>query len=85
MSLFKKIQGLSKKRRKIIFWFIIIIISLTLMSWWIKNFQQKLKSFKEKEIIEQFKIPSFNEELKNIPEIKIKDLKEFEEIIKKEE
>jgi cytoskeletal protein RodZ len=72
MSFFKKIQNQPEHTRKIIFWSIIIVVSLILMFWWIKNFQKRLENFKKQEIIEQFKIPSFKEELKGVPKIDIR-------------
>lgn len=74
MDFLKKIQNQPEHIRKIIFWIIIIVISSGLMFWWIKNFQKRLESFKKEEVIEQFKIPSFEKELKSIPKIDIEEI-----------
>ena len=62
MNFLKKIQNLSASKRKIILWVIITIIGLVLLTFWVKDFQIRLKNFK----MEEFKIPPFGEEFKNL-------------------
>jgi polyferredoxin len=71
MNILKKLQSLPERTRKIILWITVIIISLGLLSWWVKNFQQKLKSFKTREFKKELKIPSLEKELKNLPKLEV--------------
>ena len=64
-----KIQKLPESRRKIILWIVIIIIGLTLLNFWLKNFQEKLKGFEMEKFKQELKIPSLEKELKNLPKI----------------
>lgn len=84
MNFLTKIQNLPEKNRRIIFWSVVVIISLILLTFYVKNFQQRLKSFKIEEVKEQFQIPSLQEELKELPEIEMPKIKE-EELKKLEE
>jgi len=93
MEFLRKIQSLPESTRKIILWGIVIIIGLGLLALWIKNFQQKIKSFQTEELKEELKLPSLQEELKGIPKIEIpkleipenseEELKQLEEELKK--
>lgn len=67
MISFKKIQNLSLSTRKIILWVLIIIIGIGLISFYIKNFQKKIINFRA----EEFNLPNFQEEFKDLPEIEI--------------
>ena len=49
MNFLKKIQNLSASKRKIILWVIITIIGLVLLTFWVKDFQIRLKNFKMEE------------------------------------
>jgi len=64
---FKKIQNLPLSTRKIILWALIIVIGIGLLSFYLKNFQKKIKSFRA----EEFNLPNFQEEFKDLPEIEI--------------
>jgi len=74
----KKIQGLPERKRKIIFWLLIVIISLSLVFFYIKNVQKKLKTFKIEESKKE--IPK-----SEIPEIKIPIIGEGEDLEKLKE
>jgi len=92
MGFLRKIQNQPEHIRKIILWSLVVIFGLGLATWWVKNFQQKIKSFEKEEFIEELKIPSLKEELKGLPEIEIpkieipeiseEELKKLEETIK---
>ena len=75
MSIFKKIRNLPIHIRKITLWAIVIIIGLGLISWWIKNFQQRLKGLQTEELKEQFQLPALEEELKGLPKIEMPNIK----------
>ena len=83
MNFFEKIQNLSEGKRKIILWSVVIIIGLPLFILWVKNVQEKLKSFPKGES----KIPSLRQELQGLPRIELpeineEELKKIEEMIK---
>jgi len=67
MNVLGKLQSLPEKTRKIILLVIIIIIGLVLLTFWIRNFQERLKSLKTEEFQKELNIPSFEEELKKLP------------------
>ena len=69
MNTLEKIQNLSERTRKIIFWSVIIIMGIILLCFWINNFQKKLKNLETEKIKEELKIPSLEEEFKNLPEM----------------
>ena len=90
MNIVDKIRNLPESKRKVILWVIIIILAAGLLTWWVKNLQQRLKSFKTEELKEQLKLPSFKEELEGMPKLEIPEiseekLKELEEQLKEAE
>lgn len=78
MSFFKKLQNLPESKRKIILWVIVIIISLILFIFWVKNVQKTLKNFPKEELKEKLQFPSFQEQSKEMPEIEIPKIEEYE-------
>jgi len=62
----KKIQSLPEERKKIILWSIVAIIALILFVWWLNNFQTRLQSL-QTEGGKVLKLPSWKDELKNLP------------------
>lgn len=78
MNVLHKIRNLPVSIRKIILWAMVIIIGLGLISWWIKNFQQRLKGLQTEELKEQFKLPALEEELKGLPKIEMPKINEEE-------
>jgi len=62
---FKKIQNLPLSTRKIILWMMMIIIGIGLLSLCARNFQKKIENLKTGGI----KLPNFQEEFKNFPEV----------------
>jgi len=70
-NLLFKIQSLPEFKRKIILWVIITILALTLLSFYIKNAQKRLKSFEVEKLKEELNLPFLEKELKKIPKIKI--------------
>ncbi|MCK4781835.1 hypothetical protein KAS79_02840 [Candidatus Parcubacteria bacterium] len=77
----EKLQNKSERVRKTILWSIIIILSLFLLFFWFKSFNQKIKDFQKKDINQELKLPDFKEELKTIPKFPEQELKELEKII----
>ena len=57
MNLLEKIKNLPVYVRKIILWAIIVLIGVLLLFWWIKNFQQNLRSLKKEELKIKFQLP----------------------------
>ncbi len=70
MEFLKRIQRLPESKKKIILWIAIIIIGFGLLNFWVKNLQQKLKSFKMEEWKKELDLPSL-EKLKEIPKTEI--------------
>ena len=76
MSILNKIQNLPESKRKIILWIIVVIIGIGLLSWYAKNFQQRLKSFQTEEFRKQLQLPSLEKELKGFPKIEMPKIDE---------
>jgi len=89
MKFIEKIQNLPEEKRKIIFWLMVATIGISLIIWWAKNLEMRIKSFKSEELKEELKLPFLEEKLEGMPEIKMpeinkEELKELEEILKEE-
>jgi len=87
MNFLNKIQNLPEEKRRTIFWLIIIIVGISLLIWWAKNLEMRIKSFKSEKIREELQLPKLEEELKSMPkfempEISDEELKKLEEILK---
>ena len=87
MNFLNKIQNLPEGKRKTIFWLIIIIVGISLLIWWAKNLEMRIKSFKSEKIKEELQLPKLEEGLKSlpkfeVPEISEEELKKLEEILK---
>ena len=92
MNFLHKLQNLPEQKRKIILWIAVIVVGILFFTFYIKNVQQRLKSFKAEELQQGLKIPELQEELKElpkfempkleIPEISEEELKKLEEILK---
>jgi type III secretory pathway component EscR len=78
MKFLEKLQNLPEGKRKIILWSVAIILSLFLLSFYIKNSQQKLRNFH----LEEIKLPSFQEEFKTLPNEIPEGFKQIEEKLK---
>jgi len=78
MGFLKKIQSQPIRVRKTILWTIVVILSLILLVFWVKNFQERLKSFRKEELKEKLPLPTLEEKLKSLPEIKIPEISEEE-------
>jgi uncharacterized protein HemX len=74
MNFLEKLQSLPEKTRKIILWLIVIVIGLGLLVWWIKNFQERLKTFKMEEVKKELNLPPFEEKLKELPKIEVPEI-----------
>lgn len=87
MKFIERMQSLPEEKRKTIFWLIVIIVGISLLIWWAKNLETRIKSFKSEKIKEELQLPKLEEELKSLPkfempEISDEELKKFEEILK---
>jgi len=84
MNILYKLQNLSEGKRKIILWLVVIIIGASLLTWYSKNIQQKFKNFQIEKFKEKFKLPSFQEEIKEFPKIEFpkEELNNFEGTLK---
>ena len=87
MKFIERMQSLPEEKRKAIFWLIVIIVGISLLIWWAKNLETRIKSFKSEKIKEELQLPKLEEELKSLPkfempEISDEELKKFEEILK---
>jgi len=58
----QKLQNQPEYIRKIILWAVVVVVGFSLLIWWSKNFQQRIKSFKGK---------GFQKELKELPKLEI--------------
>ena len=67
----QKLQNQPEYIRKIILWSVVVVIGFSLLIWWSKRFQQRIKSFEGEEFQKELKIPSFNKELKELPKLEI--------------
>jgi len=72
----QKLQNQPVYIRKIVLWSVVVVVSLGLLIWLVKSFQQRIKSFEGKGFQEGFKIPSFDEELKKLPKLEIPKIDE---------
>ena len=87
MNFLNKIQNLPEGKRKTIFWLIVIIVGISLLIWWAKNLETRIKNFKSEKIKEELQLPKLEEGLKSlpkfeVPEISEEELKKLEEILK---
>ncbi|MDP2864252.1 MAG: hypothetical protein Q8N73_01165 [bacterium] len=58
----QKLQNQPEYIRKIILWAVVVVVGFSLLIWWSKNFQQRIKSFKGE---------GFQKELKELPKLEI--------------
>ena len=72
----QKLRNQPEYIRKIILWSVVVIIGFSLLIWWVKSFQQRIKSFKGEAFQKEFKIPAFNEKLKELPKLEIPEINE---------
>jgi len=89
LNFLNKIQNLPEEKRKTIFWLIVIIVGISLLIWWAKNLETRIKSFKSEKIKEELQLLKLEEELKSLPEFEMpeisdEELKKFEETLKTE-
>ena len=68
----EKIQKLPERTKKIILWTTVIIIGLFLFTWWVKNLEERIKTFQKETLLEQFG----GTEIKEQFEEKIEELKD---------
>jgi len=78
MKFLEKLQNLPEGKRKAILWSAVVIIGLCLLIFYIKNIRQKIINFK----LEEIKLPSFQEEIKTLPDKIPEEFKQIEEKLK---
>ena len=78
ISFLKKIQDQPKSTRKIIFWIIVIIIGTIFLFTFIYSLKIRIETINPRKIFEQYKPPTFEEDLKKIPKIEIPEFPEIE-------
>ena len=78
MKFLEKLQNLPLKTRKVILWSIIVVVGSTLLFFWIGNIQKRIKGFEKGEIMKEINLPSFKEELKEIPKTEIPEISQEE-------
>ncbi len=72
MGFLKKIQKLPLRIKKIILFAIVIIIGIVLVWVWAKSFSKGFKGFQGEKLMEEFKIPSLRERLKeDLPKLEV--------------
>ena len=59
-----KIQNLPEKKRKIILWAIIVALGIMLFIFYINNISHKIKNFQGEKFLENLKIPSLQQNIK---------------------
>jgi len=67
----QKLQNQPEYIRKIILWSVVVVIGFSILIWWSKRFQQRIKSFKGEGFQKELKIPSFNKKLEELPKLEI--------------
>jgi len=70
----QKLQNQPEYVRKIILWAVVVVVGFSLLIWWTKSFQQRIKSFKGEGFQKELKLPSFNKELKELPNLEIPNI-----------
>lgn len=72
MDFLKKLQNLPLKIKKIILWLIVISLGISLVWFWTKSFNKRLKGFPKENFIEELKIPFLKEKIKeDIPKLEL--------------
>lgn len=75
-SLIQKVQSLPEQKRKQILWVLIIIVGIIFFFFYLKNVQEKLKTFQIEKTGEDLQLSPLKDELKNLLEIEaLKELK----------
>ena len=84
MKFIEKLQKQPEHVRKIILWAVVIVIGIGLAIWWLFYFSQKIKEFKQEELIEQLNLPVLEEKFKEFPEKEVPEFLKTEKEIKKQ-
>lgn len=66
-NLFKKIQELPEKNKKLIFWAIVVILGIILFSFFIKNTGEKIKGLQGRYFSSEMKIPELQQNINAVP------------------
>ena len=86
MNFLQKLRNQPERIRKIILWLIIIILGISLLTFWFKNVQEKIKSFQGKEIIKELKLPEIKMPETGVSKEEIQEkIKELNELINEAE
>lgn len=81
MNLLERIRKLSERKRKIILWIAIIVFGALLLFFYINNIQKRLKGFQPGSLKKDLKIDELKNEFNKLPDVKLPNAKELEEII----
>lgn len=81
----RKLQNQPEHIRKIILWSVIVILGLILLSWWVKNTQNELRSFENKGLIESLELPEIEMLKLEIPKEINEELNKLKETLEEPE
>lgn len=71
MNFLEKIQNLPEQKRKVILWAVVVILGIGLLTFYIKNIQQKFKNIGKEELQKQLRLPELQEKLRQVPKFEI--------------
>src|SRR4030042_3409405 len=90
-DLLKKIQNQPKHIKKIIFWVTVIIVGTLFLFTFIYSLKARIEAIRPEKIFEQYKPPTFEEDLNKIPKIEVPEFpeteiseEEFKELLEKQ-
>lgn len=73
-----KLQNQPESTKKIILWLTVIVIGLVLIVIYVKHIQKTIANFNIEDLSRQLNLPSFGEQLKNLPELEMPEINEEE-------
>lgn len=79
MDVLKKIQSQPEGTRKIILWAVMIVLGFVFVFTWVQGLKQRLKELREQRPLEQLKLPQFEEQFQNLPQVEIPEFPEITE------
>ena len=86
---FKKLQQKSKAERKMIFWVLVIFFGIAFFGFWLLTVKRQVDSLNKDKIKQDFNLPQLEEQLKNLPKLKLpeidqQELKQLEDLLNEE-
>lgn len=73
-----KLQNQPESTKKIILWLTVIVIGLALIVIYVKHIQKTIANFNIEDLSRQLNLPSFEEQLKDLPEPEMPGINEEE-------